>query len=395
MKVFVSFLILGCLNLIAMAWAIPVRQDATSNLENGKAVITQGREGEDPDPVIRARREFVKQMMKDAWDDYVMWAWEDNELKPVSQTGQHGDIFGDSRIGATIVDSLDTLYIMEMMEEYETARGFVANQLDLNVNATVSVFETNIRFVGGFLSAYALTQDTIYRDRALEIATKLLPAFDTPTGIPYSHVNVLTGEPRNNVESVLAEFGTLHLEFVYLSEITGNPIFREKVETIRQFLKQIEKPNGLYPNHLHIFEGRFTDDHVSIGALGDSYYEYLLKAAIQLNDGEGRMMYDEAMDGFFNNGLVKVSRQNHLLYIAESRGGQIQDVVGHLACFAGGMFVLGAHVDPSNSNAVRDAEVGKNFTTTCHESYIRTATQIGPEVFQFTETLEAEAGNDE
>lgn len=62
MKVFVSFLILGCLNLIAMAWAIPVRQDATSNLENGKAVITQGREGEDPDPVIRARREFVKQV---------------------------------------------------------------------------------------------------------------------------------------------------------------------------------------------------------------------------------------------------------------------------------------------------------------------------------------------
>lgn len=60
---------------------------------------------------------------------------------------------------------------------------------------------------------------------------------------------------------------------------------------------------------------------MSIGALGDSYYEYLLKAAIQLNDQEARTMYDEAMDAFVNNDLVRVSRQNHLLYIAESRAG--------------------------------------------------------------------------
>lgn len=94
-----------------------------------------------------------------------MWAWEDNELKPVSQTGQHGDIFGDSRIGATIVDSLDTLYIMEMMEEYETARGFVANQLDLNVvrplpyklllipfwYQNVNIFRNNFNYVNRML----------------------------------------------------------------------------------------------------------------------------------------------------------------------------------------------------------------------------------------------------
>jgi len=158
--------------------------------------------------------------------------------------------------------------------------------------------------------------------------------------------------------------------------------------------KEIEKPNGLYPNHLNVIEGQFTDDHISIGALGDSYYEYLLKAAIQLNDAEARTMYDEAMNAFFNNGLVKVSPQSHLMYIAEYRGGAIDDIVGHLACFAGGMFALGSHVSPNNTNAVRDADVGRNFTNTCHESYIRTNTHIGPEVFRFSEDLEAEAGSD-
>jgi len=77
--------------------------------------------------------------------------------------------------------------------------------------------------------------------------------------------------------------------------------------------------------------------HVSIGGLGDSFYEYLLKAYIQLGDEEALEMYNNAMDAFFNNGLVKVSNQSHLVYIAESRNGVVDDVVGHLACFAGNL----------------------------------------------------------
>jgi len=72
-------------------------------------------------------------MMNDSWHDYVRYAWGNNELKPVSQTGQTGGIFGTAEIGATIVDSLDTLFIMEMMDEYETAREFVENQLNFTV----------------------------------------------------------------------------------------------------------------------------------------------------------------------------------------------------------------------------------------------------------------------
>lgn len=82
---------------------------------------------------------------------------------------------------------------MEMNEEYQRARGFVQNLTFIGIDAAVSVFETNIRIVGGFLTAYALTQDRMYIDKALEIANLLLPAFETPSGLPYSYLNILDG----------------------------------------------------------------------------------------------------------------------------------------------------------------------------------------------------------
>jgi len=388
MKYFLAIGLLACL-AVTVIEAVPAALNKHVATKERK-VLVQG--GEDPDPEMKRRRDFVQLMMQDAWDDYVRYAWGNNELKPISRTGQTGGIFGTAKIGATIVDSLDTLYIMGMEEEYQKAREFVATNLTFaDVDATISIFETNIRFVGGFLAAYALTGDDLYREKALEIGSLLLPAFDTPTGLPWSYFNIKTLEPNPNPQAVLAEFGTLHLEFTYLSEITGDNRFKETVDRIREIMKTIVKPNGLYWNFINIMTGNWTTNHVSIGALGDSYYEYLIKAYIQLGDQEAKEMYDAAMDAFEDNDLIKTSVQNRLLYIAESRDDSPQNVVGHLACFAGGMFALGAHVDPNGRNAERDAEIGRNFTNTCHESYIRSNTRIGPEVFRFSDNLEAES----
>ena len=60
-------------------------------------------------------------------------------------------------------------------------------------DADVSLFETNIRFMGGLLAAYALTGDELYKTKAYELGKKLLPAFDSPSGIPYGRINLLTG----------------------------------------------------------------------------------------------------------------------------------------------------------------------------------------------------------
>ena len=65
-------------------------------------------------------------MMKFAWDSYVKYAWGSNELRPISRRGHSASIFGTSNLGATIIDALDTLYIMELDEEFKEGRNWVA-----------------------------------------------------------------------------------------------------------------------------------------------------------------------------------------------------------------------------------------------------------------------------
>ena len=137
-------------------------------------------------------------MMKHAWDNYVSFAWGENELRPVSKSGHSASIFGSSSMGATIIDSLDTLFIMGFHKEFKEGRDWVAEHLDLEEMAgDISVFETNIRYLGGLLSTFALTGEEMFKLKAVQIADKLLPAFNTPTGIPYGLVNMQDGSVRN------------------------------------------------------------------------------------------------------------------------------------------------------------------------------------------------------
>lgn len=72
------------------------------------------------------------QMMKDAWDNYAKYAWGTNELKPISQRGHSASIFGPAKLGATIVDAIDTLYIMGLHDEYKQARNWIEKDLDFD-----------------------------------------------------------------------------------------------------------------------------------------------------------------------------------------------------------------------------------------------------------------------
>ncbi|CAL4062907.1 unnamed protein product, partial [Meganyctiphanes norvegica] len=357
-------------------------------------VVVQG--GEDPDPTARQRREKVKEMVLHAWRGYKSYAWGKNELRPVSKRGHTAGIFGRQDMGATIVDALDTLYIMGLTEEFNEGRNWVHNNLDFNqLRSEMSVFETNIRFVGGLLSIYALTGDPVFRDRALHIGRKLLPAFDTPTGIPYALTNVANGISKNYAwasggSSILSEFGTLHLEFVYLSDVSGDPIFREKVMRIRDVVRKMDVPGGLYPNYLNPKTGKWGQRHTSLGALGDSFYEYLIKAYVQSGskDEVAREMYETAIKAITDKLVMK--SHSGLTYIAESKHDRLEHKMDHLACFTAGMYGMGAHV--LNSEIVENhMEIAEGIANTCHESYVRTPTGLGPESFRFSEGIEARA----
>jgi len=340
--------------------------------------------GEASDSQSRARRKYVKGMMKHAWDGYAVHAWGKNEVRPVSKSGNSGTVFGASDTGATIVDSMDTLFIMGMKQEYLRGKQWIAANLNLTqIEEEVNVFEINIRYVGGLLSLFALTGDELFKNKAVEIVDKLLPAFDTPTGIPHGKVNMQTGMSQERKMSILSEFGTLHMEFSYLSDITGNTLYKAKVEAIRNYLYKKNLPKNLYPNFLHPMTGQWGQDHSSVGALGDSFYEYLLKE--WLRSGKScrlsKKMFDEAVFGIEQK-LLQYSSQGQL-YLADWRGGMLDHKMDHLACFAGGMFGLAAKHDEEEVSRVKLMHIAEGITKTCHESYESSFTKLGPEVIRF------------
>ncbi|KAI1231141.1 hypothetical protein IHE44_0008074 [Lamprotornis superbus] len=391
----------------------------------------------------------IKEMMKFAWDNYRQYALGKNELRPLSRNGHIGNMFGGLR-GATVIDALDTLYIMELEEEFQEAKQWVEKSFDLNVNGEASLFEVNIRYIGGLLATYYLTGEEVFKSKALELGEKLLPAFNTPTGIPRGW---------HELELGLGISWKQHLGRIW-DLAPGIPaplraLWQPSVRNIRRVLSRVEKPQGLYPNflspvtgswvqrilmlckmtehfspdctfhlssflksnaasspqeagkrkertraltrtcslyimNLKLFSAFPTTDHVSIGGLGDSFYEYLIKSWLMSDkkDSEAKKMYDDALEAIEKH-LVKKSAGG-LTYIAEWRGGILDHKMGHLACFSGGMIALGAQHGPEERRQ-RHMELAAEITSTCHESYTRSDTRLGPEAFRFDAGSEATA----
>uniref|UniRef100_A0AAY4DP91 alpha-1,2-Mannosidase n=1 Tax=Denticeps clupeoides TaxID=299321 RepID=A0AAY4DP91_9TELE len=371
---------------------IPHIEPGKEGKHNAGQIIIHGQGGHDEHRNLVC---LFLQMMKHAWDSYRQYGWGHNELKPLAKKGHSTNIFGNSQMGATIVDALDTLYIMGLHDEFKDGQEWIEQNLDFSVNAEVSVFEVNIRFIGGLLAAYYLSGQEVFKVKAVQLAEKLLPAFNTPTGIPWAMVNLKSGVGRNwgwasAGSSILAEFGTLHMEFVHLTYLSGNPAYYEKVRHIRKLLAKMDRPNGLYPNYLNPRTGRWGQHHTSVGGLGDSFYEYLLKAWLMSDktDTEARKTYDDAIEAIERH-LIRKSNGG-LTFIGEWKNGHLERKMGHLTCFAGGMFALGADGSPDDK-AGHYLQLGAEIAHTCHESYDRTVLKLGPEAFKFDSGLEAVA----
>ncbi|KAK6911104.1 Glycoside hydrolase family 47 [Dillenia turbinata] len=296
------------------------------------------------DPIDVQRREKVKEAMVHAWSSYEKYAWGQDELQPQSKNGINS--FGG--LGATLIDSLDTLYIMGLHEEFQRAREWVANSLDFNKNYEASVFETTIRVVGGLLSAYDLSGDKIFLEKATDIADRLLPAWNTPSGIPYNIINLGSGNAHNpswtGGDSILADSGTEQLEFIALSQRTGDPKYQMKVEKVIAELNKNFPADGLLPIYINPHRGTASYSVITFGAMGDSFYEYLLKVWIQGNKTAAvkhyRDMWETSMKGFLS--LVTRSTPSSFAYICEKNGDSLNNKMDELACFAPGMLALGS-----------------------------------------------------
>ena len=239
-----------------------------------------------PATASRVREEFLH-----AWLGYKQYAWGHDSLRPLSKTPR--DWYGES-LWMTPVDALDTLILMGLKGEAERTKTAIIQNLSFDKDIYVQNFEITIRLLGGLLSSYQLTGDKRLLMLADDLGTRLLPAFESPTGIPYRFVNLRSGKVRE-AETNPAEAGTLLIEFGALSKLTGKPVFYQKAKRALEEVHKRRSPLGLLGSNINVETGKWTNTDSHIGGGIDSYYEYLLKCWLLFDDADCKRMWLESI----------------------------------------------------------------------------------------------------
>lgn len=193
-------------------------------------------------------------------------------------------------LGWIIVDSLDTLMIMNLTSRLTHAREWVSTSLNYDQDHEVNTFETTIRMLGGLLSAHYLSStfpnmaplldddkgEDLYLEKATDLADRLLGAFNSESGVPYASVNLKTmkGVPSHvdGGASSTAEAASLQLEFKFLAKLTGEKNYWDKAEKVIQVIDDNGRPDGLVPIFIYAHSGGFRGENIRLGSRGDSYY---------------------------------------------------------------------------------------------------------------------------
>ncbi|GAC94466.1 glycoside hydrolase [Pseudozyma hubeiensis SY62] len=420
-------------------WGTQGRQFPTSNKRGPSLPYTLPPTRPLPEQPLRiadeAKRDAILAAFNDSWSAYKRDAWGYDEYHPISKHGSNLSGKHGQGIGYTIVDTLDTLILMGLKDDYEQARDWVRDELDWDVPGRMNVFETTIRTLGGLLSAAALIRDPphpaftaneddaqMFIGRAVELAERLKPAFDTPSGVPLREVDLETGEAfadiNNNNSSSLAEATTLQLEFKYLAHLTGEfeywRIAERPMQVVRNATQRLQHYQGLLPIFLNPMNGHFYNGEVRLGSRGDSYYEYLVKQWLQTGRTETvyKDMYDNALRGI-KRLLTKPSIHSKppLMFTVElvpRRGPdgrpymQLVAKQDHLVCFLGGSMMLGStstedifgdvakrplppisDVGQGDETDKEDWRLGHELVRTCMDTYTKTKTGLSPEIAFF------------
>ncbi|PWA03708.1 hypothetical protein BB558_000122 [Smittium angustum] len=339
-------------------------------------------QGRKIDYKVFRKRQAIKNAMVHAWNGYSTYAFGKDELLPVTNGWKNN--WGGW--GVTLIDSLDTLYMMDMHDDFKKAKDFVET-IDFNKIVGIdyiSFFETGIRVLGGLISAYDLSNDKLFLDKAVEIADILLIAFDPKSGIPYRRIDVNNRKAIYGYGTSIAEIGSFQLEFMRLYNLTGNFEYYKKSQHVIDFIDKSEVPiPGLYPQILNITSGQLKGI-LTVGGGADSFYEYLLKLYIihGKNGEQFRRMYEQSIDSIKEHMIYRSNKGSKLLFVSElfesifTPTGEME----HLACFLPGLLALGS----KELNRADDLELAKELMKTCYHFYRGTETGLSPDSVKFS-----------
>ncbi len=284
-----------------------------------------------PDLAEDCRNEFLA-----TYHSYLAIAGDRDELHPVSRTGS--DFFASGHpVRLTLIESLDTLYLMEADEELNDGVDFVVNDLSFDIDANFQVFEAIIRVVGGLLSGYHASRHPGVLAKARDLADRLMPAFvQSPTGMPWRFVNLHTGAVSGS-SNVLAEIGTCVTEFGDLSRLTGDPKYLNAAKAAQKAVFDRRSALNLVGTQIDIQTGVWLNSTSTMNPPVDSFFEYLWEGFFFLGDTDDRSMYRTLISAFLDRQSVTINKRLWFSSNNKDTGRPTSSNQSELAAFAGGM----------------------------------------------------------
>ncbi|KKA22569.1 Mannosyl-oligosaccharide 1,2-alpha-mannosidase [Rasamsonia emersonii CBS 393.64] len=338
------------------------------------------------------RQAAVKEAFIHAWGGYKEHAWLKDEVAPIS--GGYVNTFAGW--AATLVDALDTLLIMGLKDEFEKAVAAL-DQIDFTTtdDKDINVFETTIRYLGGLLAAHDLSDGKypVLLKKAVEVAELLYGAFDTPNRMQMSRwewkksAQGLPIRPARN--TLLAELGSLSLEFTRLTQLTGDPKYFDAIQRITDNLERAQPKTqipGLWPMVVDAENLIFDDNRFTVGAMADSTYEYLPKEHLLLGGrtNQYQRMYEAAIEPIkkylFYRPLTKNGEDILISGNVHAFGSgtpSLEPQAQHLTCFVGGMVGIAAKI----FERPEELPIARKLVDGCIWAYDSMPTGVMPEVF--------------
>ena len=281
----------------------------------------------------------VRAEMRRAWGQYRERAWGKDQIRPISG-GYESFPLKDHHLGLSLIEAMDTLWVMALDAEFADALGWVRAELSFDVDGELSVFETIIRLVGGLLSAHHACGDPVLLTKARELADRLMPAFETSTGMPYRYVNLRTGAVRDAASNP-AETGTCITELGTLSRLTGDPRYLRAAKRSMLAMYATRTRLGLLADKVDVRTGERLSRRATVGPPSDSFYEYCWDGWQLFGDRDCRRMYDTLTAAILRHQQVRVGGRLWFRDVDAETGAPLSSEQDELASFYGGLLAQG------------------------------------------------------
>ncbi len=303
----------------------------------------------------------VRAEMAWAWRNYVELAFGHDQIKPVSGGVDEFFFPKGPGLGLSIVEALDTLYLMGLDAELEEGVHWIEKNLQFDIDGEVQVFETNIRVVGGLLSGWLATRNKTLLTLAHELVDRLLPAFSkSPTGIPYRFVNLRTGAVRDATTSP-AELGTYISEFGVLSRAVGDTRYYDAAKRAAKACFDRRSSLDLVADAIHAESGKWLSRRATIGPPSDSYYEYLYGGWRLFGDTDFKHWYDVHAAAILKHQAELVEGRLWFAQADFETGARLDQRQSELAAFYAGLLAKAGDTDHARAYLASWADVQAIF----------------------------------